>query len=79
MVGSIIEIGRSLNIEVIAEGVETTEQIRILRDLGCDVLQGYALARPMPRGSIRDFILSGRWRPSESPQPDSRKRHPTGG
>ncbi len=66
MVGSIIEIGKSLNIEVVAEGVETTEQIRILRDLGCDVLQGYALARPMPRASIPDFIRSGRWRPSES-------------
>ncbi|WP_051903940.1 EAL domain-containing protein [Neorhizobium vignae] len=78
MVGSIIEIGKSLNIEVVAEGVETTEQIRILRDLGCDVLQGYALARPMPRGSIPDFILSARWRPSENPQPDNRKRHPTG-
>ena len=76
MVGSIIEIGKSLNIEVIAEGVETTEQIRILRDLGCDILQGYALARPMPRGSIPDFILSGRWRQGESSLPDSRKRQP---
>ncbi|MCJ9752799.1 EAL domain-containing protein [Neorhizobium sp. BETTINA12A] len=77
MVGSIIEIGKSLNIEVVAEGVETTEQIRILRDLGCDVLQGYALARPMPRSSIPDFILSGRWRTGESTQPDGRKRHAT--
>ncbi|WP_437350928.1 sensor domain-containing protein [Neorhizobium petrolearium] len=62
LVGTIIEIGRSLNIRVIAEGVETAEQIRILRDLGCDVLQGYALARPMPRSSLPDFIRSGRWR-----------------
>jgi diguanylate cyclase (GGDEF)-like protein/PAS domain S-box-containing protein len=78
MIGSIIEIGKSLNIEVVAEGVETAEQIRILRDLGCDVLQGYALARPMPCSSIPDFILSGRWRHGENTQPDSRTRHPTG-
>ncbi|WP_440410792.1 sensor domain-containing protein [Neorhizobium petrolearium] len=59
LIGSIVEIGKSLNIRVIAEGVETFEQIRILRDLGCDVLQGYALARPMPRSGIPGFIRSG--------------------
>ncbi|MGO6705190.1 EAL domain-containing protein, partial [Rhizobium ruizarguesonis] len=48
LVGSIIDIGRSLNILVIAEGVETADHIRILEELDCDTLQGYALARPMP-------------------------------
>ncbi|WP_037148412.1 EAL domain-containing protein, partial [Rhizobium sp. YS-1r] len=65
LIGSIVEIGKSLNIRVIAEGVETFEQIRILRDLGCDVLQGYALARPMPRSGIPGFIRSGRGRLGE--------------
>ncbi len=49
LVGSIIDIGRSLNILVIAEGVETVDHIRILEELDCDTLQGYALARPMPK------------------------------
>ncbi|MFB9952564.1 EAL domain-containing protein [Rhizobium puerariae] len=62
LVGSIIEIGKTLNIRVVAEGVETVEQIRILRDLGCDVLQGYALARPMPPSDIPDFVRSNGWR-----------------
>ncbi|MCE6074105.1 bifunctional diguanylate cyclase/phosphodiesterase [Agrobacterium vitis] len=47
LIGSIVEIGRSLGIEIIAEGVETMQHAEILRDLGCHTLQGYGLARPM--------------------------------
>jgi diguanylate cyclase (GGDEF)-like protein len=47
LIGSIVEIGKSLGIEIIAEGVETMAHAEILRDLGCQILQGYALARPM--------------------------------
>jgi len=62
LVGTIIEIGRSLNIEVVAEGVETPSHAAILRDLGCDVLQGYALARPIPAAAIPDFVARQEWR-----------------
>jgi len=47
LVKSIIQIARSLKIRVTAEGVETEEHARILRRLGCDMLQGYGLARPV--------------------------------
>jgi EAL domain-containing protein (putative c-di-GMP-specific phosphodiesterase class I) len=47
LVRSIVEIGRALGIEVVAEGVETMERARILQQLKCDYLQGYALAKPM--------------------------------
>jgi EAL domain-containing protein (putative c-di-GMP-specific phosphodiesterase class I) len=46
LVMSIIQIARSLKIKVVAEGVETEEHARILKRLGCDILQGYGLARP---------------------------------
>jgi EAL domain-containing protein (putative c-di-GMP-specific phosphodiesterase class I) len=62
LVGSIIEIGKSLNIKVVAEGVETWDHIRILQELGCDSLQGYALARPMPFEQIESFVRQERWR-----------------
>ena len=42
----LVDIGQALGIEVVGEGVETLEHAEILRDLGCAVLQGYALARP---------------------------------
>ncbi|MGL3605547.1 EAL domain-containing protein [Rhizobium sp. G187] len=47
LVMSIIQIARSLKIKVTAEGVETEEHARILKRLGCDVLQGFGLSRPL--------------------------------
>ncbi|WP_436003210.1 sensor domain-containing protein [Rhizobium sp. LjRoot30] len=67
MVGSIIEIGRSLNINVVAEGVETRDHVRILSELGCDILQGWALARAMPFEAIEPFLIAEEWRASEHP------------
>jgi diguanylate cyclase (GGDEF)-like protein/PAS domain S-box-containing protein len=62
LVRSIIDIGRSLNILVTAEGVESMDHVRILSDLGCDMLQGYALARPMPAMQIPAFVRNAGWR-----------------
>jgi len=62
LLASIVEIGKSMGIEVVAEGVETKEHARILRDLGCDILQGYAFARPMSRDDLETFLVSERWR-----------------
>jgi len=46
LVGSIVEIARTLNVEVVAEGVETEDHARILAEVGCDELQGYAIGYP---------------------------------
>lgn len=61
LVSSIIEIGKSLGIEVVAEGVETMEHARILNELGCDLLQGYALGRPMDAKALEAFAQSRKW------------------
>ncbi|TWB11629.1 diguanylate cyclase (GGDEF)-like protein [Rhizobium sp. ERR 1071] len=55
LVSSIIEIGRSQNIDIVAEGVETMEHAKILKELGCHLLQGYALARPMSSKRLIEF------------------------
>jgi diguanylate cyclase (GGDEF)-like protein/PAS domain S-box-containing protein len=52
LVRSLIDIGKSLGITVVAEGVETQMQAGILTELGCDLLQGFALARPMSAESL---------------------------
>lgn len=62
LVGSIIDIGRSLGIRVVAEGVETAGHVRVLRALGCDVLQGFGLAMPMAFDDTVDFIRRQAWR-----------------
>jgi diguanylate cyclase (GGDEF)-like protein/PAS domain S-box-containing protein len=56
LIMSIIQIARSLQIKVTAEGVETEEHARILKRLGCDVLQGYGLARPLDVTATGDLL-----------------------
>jgi EAL domain-containing protein (putative c-di-GMP-specific phosphodiesterase class I) len=46
IVQAIVELGHSLGLKVVAEGVETPDQLRILSRLGCDLMQGYLFARP---------------------------------
>ena len=41
-------MGHSLNMKIVAEGVETTDQADFLRKLGCDEMQGYLIGRPQP-------------------------------
>ena len=41
-----------------AEGVETMEHARILKDLGCDILQGFAFAGPMSAADFKQFVRS---------------------
>ncbi|MBZ9701701.1 MULTISPECIES: EAL domain-containing protein [unclassified Mesorhizobium] len=62
IVSSIIEIGKSLGIEVIAEGVETMEHAWILKDLGCDILQGYAFGHALDSEGLQLFVQSRRLR-----------------
>jgi len=62
LLASIVDIGKSMDIEIVAEGVETMEHAAILRDLGCDILQGYAFARPMDRYALEDFLRRESWR-----------------
>lgn len=63
LVRSIIDIGRSRGIEIVAEGVETMRHAEILRDLGCHYLQGYALARPMSPADLLPFLKARSWMP----------------
>ena len=53
---AVVSIGRALNIKVVAEGVETPEQLRILRQLGCDEVQGYLISKPVPAHQIPELM-----------------------
>jgi EAL domain-containing protein (putative c-di-GMP-specific phosphodiesterase class I) len=58
LIASIVDIGHSLGIEVIAEGVETEEHARIVTDLACDMLQGYAFSKPLSPANIERFVAN---------------------
>jgi len=53
---TIVSIGRSLDIAIVAEGVETTEQLKILQSMGCDEIQGYLISRPVPPEEIPALV-----------------------
>ncbi|MFK8003975.1 MAG: putative bifunctional diguanylate cyclase/phosphodiesterase [Polyangiales bacterium] len=57
LVRTIVAMGRELGLRVLAEGVEEREQLRALRELGCDEIQGFLLGRPM---SAEDFLAQTR-------------------
>jgi EAL domain-containing protein (putative c-di-GMP-specific phosphodiesterase class I) len=56
MVQKIIEIGHELGMKVVAEGVETLEQLALLRQNSCDGAQGYLFSRPLPPGELAQWL-----------------------
>ncbi len=56
IVRSIISLGHRLDLEVIAEGVETAEQLDFLRIRGCDQMQGYLFSKPLPPAELVRFL-----------------------
>ena len=54
--GAIIDLGRKLRVEVLAEGIETEAELRFLERYGCDSGQGFHIAEPMPVATLRDWI-----------------------
>ena len=58
IVNAIIGLAHSFNLDVVAEGVETESQVRWLQEAGCDILQGFMLARPMNEAAMRNLLSS---------------------
>lgn len=56
IVSTIIDIAQSMNMRVVAEGVETEEQRQLMTQLGCGYLQGFLFAEPMPAGEIPQLL-----------------------
>lgn len=59
LLAAIVDIGKSLGISVTAEGVETMRHVDLLREMGCDTVQGYALAKPMPFDELKKTLKTG--------------------
>lgn len=56
---AVISLAHSLDIDVVAEGVETATQIRMLEQMGCALLQGYGVSRPLTRSALVDWCRTG--------------------
>ncbi len=58
LVDAIVRIAATCDMITVAEGVETSEQLDRLRELGCRQVQGYLFSRPVPGSAVMDFSLS---------------------
>ena len=58
IVKTIILLAKALDMKVIAEGIETEEQLRALRDFDCDMGQGYHFAKPLPAKAAGELLAS---------------------
>ncbi len=56
---AIVTMGHQLGFEVIAEGVEKEQQVDVLKDKGCDLIQGYVWGKPMPLGDAKKVVQNG--------------------
>ncbi|WP_127021320.1 bifunctional diguanylate cyclase/phosphodiesterase [Rheinheimera mangrovi] len=56
IIASTIAMVQKLQLQVVAEGVETREQLELLRQQGCDIAQGYLIARPIPQAELAGFL-----------------------
>jgi len=68
IVASTIDLGHSLGLRVVAEGVEDEETWRRLAELGCDLAQGYYLSRPLPAAELTDVLDDGAARVARQPR-----------
>ena len=81
IVKAVISLTRALGLSVVAEGVDTFEQVELLRAMGCQLGQGFLFTRPMPADAIRDFLeldaIERIGRRAAKPDPQQHER-PTG-
>ncbi|TQR15347.1 putative bifunctional diguanylate cyclase/phosphodiesterase [Psychrobacillus soli] len=56
IVEAIILMAHRLQIKVIAEGAETKDQVKLLKEMGCDIIQGYYFSKPIPSTELLDFL-----------------------
>jgi EAL domain-containing protein (putative c-di-GMP-specific phosphodiesterase class I) len=59
IVKGVIALAHNLRLEVVAEGVETSEQAGYLRTEGCEYLQGYYFSRPIPKAAFEELLRYG--------------------
>lgn len=56
LVHAMVNLAHNLHLEVVAEGVETPEQLALLREFGCDQVQGYLISKPLPLAELVEYL-----------------------
>jgi EAL domain-containing protein (putative c-di-GMP-specific phosphodiesterase class I) len=62
VIKSIVCLSKSLKYKIIVEGVETKEQVDLLLDLGCNIIQGYYYSKPLSAENFEKYIIKKEWK-----------------
>ncbi|MCB1543690.1 MAG: EAL domain-containing protein, partial [Rhodoblastus sp.] len=60
VIKTMISMARNLNFDCVIEGVESAEQLALLRSFGCNLAQGYLFSQPLPEDEVLPFIAARR-------------------
>ena len=63
MLKGVVDLAKSLGLTVVAEGVETPGQLSLIRDMGCDIVQGYIFDKPLTEEEFIDRLRRGAYAP----------------
>jgi len=80
LAAAVVALGATLDMQVVAEGIEMTTQMSALRELGCELGQGFLFARPMSFSSVADYLHDARSGssvlrlPTEAAEPETEAR-----
>ena len=75
IVSTIVNLGHELNLNVVAEGVETIEQFELLRSINCDAVQGFFFSRPLPATDLETMITTGSYWHHNRSHPHNLRSH----
>ena len=67
IVRSTIDLAHNMSLRVVAEGVENPETLRLLTALGCDVVQGFFVSRPIPYDELIQWLSKSAWSAKQRP------------
>lgn len=65
IISAIVGIARGFGLQLVAEGIESADQLNILRNLGCEEMQGYLFSRPVPGSEVKGLLTGMAWCPAE--------------
>lgn len=58
LIDSIIDLSHKMKLKVVAEGIETAEQLKIMSELSCDQIQGYYFYKPLPLSELEEILAA---------------------
>jgi diguanylate cyclase (GGDEF)-like protein/PAS domain S-box-containing protein len=64
IISAIVGIARGFGLQLVAEGIESGDQLNVLRSLGCEEMQGYLFSRPVPGGEVKELLTGISWCPA---------------